>query len=224
MPFHDLRVQTKMNFQSERRHVRPTMLGFAAVLTLSVTFQVAAQTRPQQPPPPAAAPSAAPAPAPAAPPQVANEPQSTTAAFGDWVMRCARQGEGAAVVRICEVSQTIQVQGQQRPLAQVAFGRVQRTDPMKLTAVLPSNVSFPSVVRVTVEDKDPQPFDLVWRRCIPGACIADAEPNAGTLQRFRARTEPASLTFKDAGGRDVAIPLSMRGLAQALDALAKEAI
>ena len=168
-------------------------------------------------------PTPAPAPAASAPPAIPTEPQSTVATFGDWVLRCVRQGEGAQASRICEVAQTIQVQGQQGPLAQVAFGRLQRADPMKLTMVLPNNVSFPSVVRVTMDERDTQPFDLVWRRCVPGACIAEGEPAAAVIQRFRARTEPARLTFKDAAGRDVVIPFSFRGLAQALDALAKEA-
>ncbi len=178
-----------------------------------------AQQRAPAPPTPPASSPAAPAPAPAA---VPSEPQSTVAAFGDWALRCVRQGEGAQATRICEVTQNIQAQGQQGPLAQIAFGRVQRTDPLRLTAVLPPNVSFPSVVRVMMDDKDAQPFDLAWSRCVPGACVAYGEPAAAVIQRFRARTEPARLTFKDSGGRDITVPLSFRGLSQALDAMAKE--
>lgn len=196
-------------------------IAMAAFIILMTGFEAKAQQRPvAQAPAPAAAPAQPAAPSPGA---IPTEPQSTVATFGDWVLRCVRQGEGAQGTRICEVAQTIQVQGQQAPLAQVAFGRVQRADPMKLTMVLPNNVSFPSVVRVTMDERDAQPFDLAWRRCVPGACIADGEPAAAVIQRFRSRTEPARLTFKDAGGRDVTVPFSFRGLAQALDALAREA-
>lgn len=203
---------------------KPTGLMLTVLATVMTTMIGAqAQTRPpavaQGTPAPAAPPAAVPT-----VPTVGNEPQSTTAAFGDWVLRCVRQTERPTPPRICEVAQTIQVQGQQGPLAQVAFGRVQRADPMKLTMVLPSNVSFPSVVRVSTDDKDPQPLDLNWRRCLPGACIADGEPSAAIIQRLRARAEPASISFKDAGGRDISVPFSLRGLSQALDALAKEAI
>ena len=123
---------------------------------------------------------------------------------------------------MCEVTQNIQAQGQQGPLAQIAFGRVQRTDPLRLTAVLPPNVSFPSVVKVMMDEKDTQPFDMAWARCVPGACVAFGEPAQAVIQRFRARTEPARLIFKDSSGRDIAVPLSFRGLSQALDAMAKE--
>jgi invasion protein IalB len=181
-------------------------------------FSVPAQaTQSPAPTAPTSAPASVPAPVP-------TEPQSTVASFGDWVLRCARQGEGNQSTRICEVAQTIQVQGQQGPLAQIAFGRVQRADPLKLTMILPNNVSFPSTVRVSMDEKDTQPLDLAWRRCVPGACIAEADPAAPVIQRFRARTEPARLTFKDAAGRDFVLPISFRGLAQALDALAREVI
>jgi invasion protein IalB len=174
--------------------------------------QVQSQTQNQ-------APTAAPAVAPVA---VPTEPQSTVATFGDWSLRCFRQ-EGAQSNRICEVGQTIQVQGQQGPLAQIALGRLQRADPLKFTIALPNNVAFPSTVRVAMDEKDTQPFELSWRRCVQGACVADGDPSTAIIQRFRARTEPVRLIFKDATGRDIVIPLSFRGLAQALDALAKEA-
>lgn len=41
------------------------------------------------------------------------------------------------------------------------------------------------------------------------------------LQHWRAQTTQGQLRFKDSAGRDVALPFSFRGLAQALDALAK---
>lgn len=202
-------------------HFKFWVMPMAALLTCVLRLDAVAQQRPVAQTPPISDQAPAATPAPTQPP-IPNEPQSTVATYGDWVLRCVRQG-GAQGSRICEVAQTIQVQGQQGPLAQVAFGRVQRTNPMKLTMVLPNNVSFPSVVRVTMDERDTQPFDLAWRRCLPGACIAEGEPTAAVIQRFRARTEPARVTFKDAGGRDVVIPFSFRGLAQALDALAKEA-
>jgi invasion protein IalB len=77
-------------------------------------------------------------------------------------------------------------------------------------------------MRVSMDHKAAQPFELAWRRCVLGACVADGDPSAAVTQCFCARTERVHLTFNDAGGRDIALPLSLRGLAQALDALAKE--
>lgn len=159
--------------------------------------------------------------APAPLPPVAADPQSTSASYGDWVLRCQRLGEPGKERRICEIAQTIQVQGQQTVLAQVAMGRVQPGDPMRLTVVVPSNISLPGFVRIFADDKQAEGFDLAWRRCTPGGCFADAEIKDDMVLKMRARTDKGRLQFKDSTGRDIALPFSLRGLAQALDALAK---
>ena len=67
-------------------------------------------------------------------------------------------------------------------------------------------------------------FDLAWRRCLPGGCFADIVLTPEALKTMRARTEPANLLFRDVGERDITLPFSMRGLTQALDAMAKETV
>ncbi|WP_238232875.1 invasion associated locus B family protein [Methylobacterium thuringiense] len=169
-----------------------------------------------QPPVKAAPTIAQPAPA------VPSEPGTTSASYGDWVMRCQRGGTAEKPVRVCEVAQSMQVQGQAQPIAQIAVGRVGAGQPLQITALLPPNVVFPSSVRVLMDEKDTTGIELAWRRCLPGACVADATVKEEGLRRWRGVTEPGRIAFKNAGGQDVAIPLSFRGLAQALDALAKE--
>ena len=65
-------------------------------------------------------------------------------------------------------------------------------------------------------------FDLAWRRCLPNGCFADVAVGSELLKLLRGRTEPMQIDFRDAGEREVKLPLSMRGLVPALDALAKE--
>jgi invasion protein IalB len=163
-------------------------------------------------------------PTPAASPQapVSEEPAATTASFGDWVMRCARTGEGDKVIKTCEAAQTIQVQGQSAPIAQMGIGRLSAGEPLRLTVVLPPNIVLPSSVHVATDEKDDAGVDLAWRRCLPGGCIAEVKLESETIKSWRARSTPGKVTYKDAAGRAVAIPFSFRGLAQALDALAKE--
>jgi invasion protein IalB len=46
-------------------------------------------------------------------------PDTTTASYGDWVLRCSLQsGE-----KLCEVAQTLRLQGRQDPFAVIAVGR-----------------------------------------------------------------------------------------------------
>jgi invasion protein IalB len=82
-------------------------------------------------------------------------------------------------------------------------------------------VTFPSSVRLAVDAKDAQPSDLAWRRCVPGGCVADNEVKEDIVRRWRQQTASGQLRFKEGDGRDVVMPFSFRGLAQALDALPK---
>src|SRR6202789_2244362 len=190
-------------------HKRVSALaGIASVACTLHSANVGAQT-------------AAPTPSPRASP-VSDEPAATTASFGDWVMRCQRTGEGDKAVKSCEAAQTIQVQGQTAPIAQIGIGRLSPGEPLRITVILPPNITLPSNVHVVTDEKDDPGIDLAWRRCLPGGCIAEVKLERETIKNGRARSAPGKLSFKDATGRVVAIPFSFRGLAQSLDALAKE--
>lgn len=172
---------------------------------------------------PAAAQPAASKPAgPPAAAAVSPEPSSTTASFGDWTLRCQRVADAGKTVRICEVAQVLQAQGQQAPIAQVALGRLANGEPVRVTAVMPVSVSFPSSVQIAMGEKDAKPVELPWRRCLPTGCFAETAPGDDVLKQWRKASEPGRILFRDAAGRDLALPLSARGLDQALDALAKE--
>ena len=154
-------------------------------------------------------------------PTAGVEPTSTTASFGDWVLRCQKV-EGAAVTRLCEVAQSLMVKGQSAPVAQIAMGRSSPKERMRLTVVLPVNVSFPSAPRLALGDKPEQAMALAWKRCLPMGCFADVELTDDLMKRLRASAEGPRLGFTDGAGRDLALPFSLSGLPQALDALAKE--
>jgi len=151
---------------------------------------------------------------------ISAEPQTTIASYGDWVLRCQRVETAGKGARVCEVAEAIQVQGQAAPIAQLAIGRLSPGEPLHVTVVVPPAVSFPSSVRV--DAKNSAPLTLEWRRCLPGGCFADAVLKDDALARWRGLSDAGQLTFKDAAGQDVTLPLSFRGLSQALDALARE--
>lgn len=193
----------------------------ASILIISASAAVAQAPAPRQgnsaPPAPAAT-------APAAPPaaaQVPSEPSVTTASFGDWTLRCQRL-DAAKPGRVCEVALVLQAQGQQAPIAQIAIGRVANNEPLRITAVMPVSVTFPSSVQIILGEKDAKPLDLPWRRCIPTGCFADAAPSDELVKQWRKAGEAGRIQFRDAAGRELALPLSTRGLDPALDALAKE--
>jgi invasion protein IalB len=153
---------------------------------------------------------------------VSPNPEVTTASYGDWVLRCATQGaDPKTAVRSCEVVQILQVQGQSAPIAQLAIGRPAPKAPMKFTAVLPTNITIATQPFAQLEDKAAnQP--LAWRRCATGGCIADADIRPEVLTAWRLSKLRSVLQFRDATGQDLSLPFSVRGLAQALDAMPKE--
>jgi invasion protein IalB len=167
---------------------------------------------------PATAPAAPATPAPAAPaPSVPSDPAQTTATYGDWVLRCMRPEKGP---QICEVVQSMVVQGQQQPVAQVAVG-YDKND-LRFTILVPPAISLSRGPTLGVANASAPHFDLAWRRCVPTGCFADTGVGPELLKTMRSRTEPMQIDFKDAAEREVKLPVSMRGLVPALDALAKE--
>jgi len=165
---------------------------------------------------PAKAPATAPAPAAPAQP-ASSDPAQTTATYGDWVLRCVRPQKGP---HVCEVVQSMVVQGQQQPVAQVAVG-YDKND-LRFTMLVPPAISLSRGPTLGVANASAPHFDLAWRRCLPNGCFADVAVGSELLKLLRSRTEPMQIDFKDAGEREIKLPLSMRGLAAALDALAKE--
>lgn len=180
----------------------------------------------QSPPAKAAAPAAAPAPAatPAQPKPADSAAETTTATFGDWQLRCRKVVAPAAGQpnQACEVVQSVLIQGQTAPFAQLAFGKSAPAEPLMVTAVVPANVSFPSTLRVSAEENDKQPAELAWTRCLPVGCFASAAPKDDLLKRWRSMSEAGFFVFKNGPGQDLKVPFSFRGLSRALDALAKE--
>jgi invasion protein IalB len=153
----------------------------------------------------------------AAPAPASSDPAQTTATYGDWVLRCVHPEKGP---RVCEVVQSMVVQGQQQPVAQVAVG-YDKSD-LRFTMLVPPAISLSGGPTLGVANASAPHFDLAWRRCLPNGCFADVAVGSELLKILRGRTEPMQIDFKDAGEREVKLPLSMRGLVPALDALAKE--
>jgi invasion protein IalB len=169
----------------------------------------------QTAPPPAAATS------PAA--TMPSGPDQTTANYGDWVLRCVRTGEGVMATRACEVVQSLSLQGQQQPLARVAIGSPEKPEALRLTLMIAPAVSLGEVPRLYFAAKGSAPIlILAWRRCLPTGCFADGALTLATLSQLKQQVEPMNMTLQDAAEKQVNLSISTKGLALALDALAKE--
>ena len=150
---------------------------------------------------------------------ISNDPQMTTATFGDWIERCQRVSANGEPRRFCEVALTVTASGQSAPLAEIAIGRLKKADSLRLTLVLPVNVSFPSAPKISLDAADP--LELAWRQCVPAGCFADAAFGVEAQRAWR-EAKSAKVESKSAGGQSFNFAISLRGLPQALDAMARE--
>lgn len=201
--------------------MRPVLLATAVLLSLAgaAMAQTPAPAGTRSAQAPAAQTPAAQAPAGKPPVPASSDPTQTTASYDDWVLRCMRPGDGKGG-RVCEVVQSMVVQGQTQPVAQVALG-YDKND-LRLTLVVQPAISFSKTPTLGISPSPSPSFPMAWRRCLPTGCFADVQVGQELNKILRSRTEPMQITFKDAGERDAALPLSLRGLVPALDALAKE--
>jgi invasion protein IalB len=152
-------------------------------------------------------------------PPVSAEPETTTASFGDWTLKCQKTSESA---RFCEVIQTIMVEGQHAPIAQAAIGRLQKDKPYQLTVVLPVDVQFAGNPAVAIEGEGASALDLTWRKCIPAGCFADVTLTEPALNALRNIKNKAFIRWRNNVGQQIQLALSLRGLAQAYADLAKD--
>lgn len=152
--------------------------------------------------------------------EVSADPQATSATYGDWVLVCRRLGDGQQ--RICEVSQRIQVQGQPGPIAQLAFAINGASQKLRLVVVLPNNITITTEPKVANGETGETEAKLAWLRCIPGGCFAEAVLADDVVKAWRNSADRGRIAFKDGLGREIAVPISFRGLAPALDALTQQ--
>lgn len=144
----------------------------------------------------------------------AARPDRTTAAYGDWVLRCERQG--GADTRACEIAQTVQDQRGQ-VLAHLVMRRPAPGQRHAVSVQVGASATVSEPLQIVVEGQPA--LALPFRRCVPRGCFAELEPAEAELSSLAQRTEPAHAALRDGEGQPIAIPVSLRGLAAALQAL-----
>jgi invasion protein IalB len=148
-------------------------------------------------------------------------PQRTTAAYGDWLVRCDVQ-PGNPPQKSCDVAVVLPGQGQNAsPLGQVLISRPNKKEPMRLVVQLVANVLIPPGVRLIYDDKQPV-LAVPFSRCFPAACFASAPLADDAAKKLHARADPGRLEYKDGTQKDVAIAVSFNGFSAAFDAWQKE--
>lgn len=151
---------------------------------------------------------------------VPADPNLTTASYGDWVLRCERS-EKASPSRICDVAQTVPTQDLQGALAQISIAKHDGARSLRVYGLLPANITLPGSATMRSEEGTPE-LELNWRRCLPSGCVSEGAPSPSLVERWKKLTGSGQIVYKDARGLEITVPVSFRGLRQALDALDKQ--
>lgn len=167
--------------------------------------------------------------APAAPaPAPATAPDRTSAAYGDWTLRCeTTRPAGQPAQRLCEIALTF-TDARNQPVAQMVMGRTARAEPMRVILQVPIETRVEEAARLQADPAAAagEALSLPFKLCsvARGGCFAEAElPNDAALRRLRARGDaPGRVTFRDSAGREIHLTMSLRGFGAALDALGRE--
>jgi len=160
---------------------------------------------------------------PAHPPAAApagDTPQRTTATYGDWVVQCTENTSPPSAA-VCDMAQVTQVQGKNLPFSRVAVARPEKGQPIRLVVQVPVNASFATQVHIQTSDQDPG-IVAPFANCNPNGCFAEFDLKEDILKKLREATGVGKVSFADAGGHDVSVPMSFNGFAPAFDALLKK--
>ena len=143
---------------------------------------------------------------------VPNGPSSLREAYQDWSVACSVQEKA----KICSLSQDQVQQNGQRLLAV----EVQRHPDGSATAtlLLPFGILLDSGVTLQIDDKPPF-SQLRFRTCLPTGCVAVFTIDPLTLGKMREGTV-LKLNVTTAAETQLTFPVSLRGLAAALDRVA----
>lgn len=147
---------------------------------------------------------------------LADAPQSTTATYQDWVVRCVVRTTG----KLCEMTQSTQIKGRAQPLTQIAIGRQSKNGPVKIVFLVPVNVWLPSGIKLVTENKKTA-VNAGFNRCVPQGCFAASALGDDTIKKLRGQKNNGTLQFKNAQQRAVGIPVSFKGFGAAYDAIGK---
>jgi invasion protein IalB len=154
------------------------------------------------------------------PPAQGEAPQQTTATYDDWIVQCQTQN-GTPPQKLCEMAQVTQVQGKDVPFSRVIILRPEKGQPIKLVVQVPVNASFSANVRIQTSNSEGG-MAAPFVRYVPAGCVAEFEIKEDILKKLRAASGAGKLSFSDASGRDVGVPLSFKGFDQAFGALVKD--
>lgn len=138
----------------------------------------------------------------------------TLSSHGDWRVRCKKN----VSPKECEAVQTLQTPDLKGILAHVAV-RAQHNGPVRLIILTPPGVWLPANVIFKVGGVPD--ITLTYKRC-GQYCVASVVLTAENIAALKASSGEGELTFENGSRNPIILPVSFKGLGEAMTASLKD--
>ncbi|WP_454917469.1 invasion associated locus B family protein [Xanthobacter sediminis] len=138
----------------------------------------------------------------------------TRSSHGDWIVRCKKDSSP----KECEAVQTLQTADLKGTLAHVAV-RAQKGGEVLLIVLTPPGVWLPA--NVTLKVGGVPDIVLTYKRC-GQYCVASAALTPENITALKASAGQGDLAFENGSRNPIILPVSFKGLADALTASLKD--
>ncbi|MCM5557823.1 invasion associated locus B family protein [Pleomorphomonas sp. JP5] len=143
----------------------------------------------------------------------ADTPQATTALYRDWQLHCVVGKDGG---KTCEAAGAVLAVDGKGVAARVVVGRPAPSEPIQIVIQLAPGVWLPEGVSLSVPGAK-APLKAEFKQCVQ-VCFAQTDIDDATVGAMKTSDKPATLAFVDAQRQPVALPLSLAGFKNAMDA------
>ena len=137
-----------------------------------------------------------------------------TQQFEDWALRCQPASETQP--RICRIQQKVAAEDTGKSVLQILAGRFGPEKVLGAIFFVPVGVRLPPGLRIQVDERPLRvfPFEI----CDTKICQARAVLEGGLLEDLKAGLT-GYVKFQNAAGRELTVPVSLKGFTAALGAL-----
>jgi invasion protein IalB len=151
--------------------------------------------------------------------QAAQAPVATEVEnFGDWTVRCFSVATGGP----CDIAQQSTNQQTKQNVVVVSIAYVPRNDRYTASILVPLGVLLPN--GVTIINGNYRSKALPFRRCEDDGCHVETVLDPAIIAGLSGPAGKASVTVTSFAGMPIALPLSLMGFTDALDAMKRLAI
>ncbi|HEY5337259.1 MAG TPA: invasion associated locus B family protein [Rhizomicrobium sp.] len=133
--------------------------------------------------------------------------------FGDWGVRCFPVSSQSP----CEMLETITQKDSGRRLMSMSIGYAPKADRHIIQISLPLGVSLAKGVKIVADAYTSPPIQ--YRRCDRAGCYVEGFIDNTVLAGLTHGSPNAKIVIATADGRDITLPLSLRGFNDAHDAM-----